>query len=122
MTSAVKATKAVVAPKNRQQVILGVCPVCNRGNLVIKKSNKKKKRFAGCSLYSSDKCTATSPLPQKGRIKNTGKICTECTWPIIKCTYSLPTKHQWQFCINTQCHQKAIQTTDFKAKCQNDVS
>ena len=116
MTSAVKATKAVVEPKNRQQVILGVCPVCNRGDLVIKKSNKKRKRFAGCSLYSSDKCTATSPLPQKGRIKNTGKICTECTWPIIKCTYSLPTKHQWQFCINTQCQSKGNTNNRFQGK------
>jgi DNA topoisomerase-1 len=122
MTSAVKATKsivllkAVIESKNRRQAILGACPVCNRGDLVIKKSNKKRKRFAGCSLYSSDKCTATSPLPQKGRIKNTGKVCTECRWPIIQCTYSLPTKHQWQFCINAQCQSKGNTNNRFQGQ------
>ena len=49
---------------------LGTCPVCKSGNLIIKKAIKSKKRFAGCTNYSSAKCLATSPLPQKGSIKS----------------------------------------------------
>ena len=51
--------------------MLGTCPVCKSGILMIKKAIKSKKRFAGCTNYSSTKCLATSPLPQKGTIKST---------------------------------------------------
>ncbi len=56
-------------------VALGTCPVCKSGNLIVKKAIKSKKRFAGCTSYSSAKCLATSPLPQKGSIKITCKKC-----------------------------------------------
>ena len=128
MTSAVKATNAVVSPnavvaaKRRQPVILGACPVCNRGDLVIKKSNKKRKRFAGCSLYSSDKCTATSPLPQKGRIKNTGKICMNADGPLSNAVILFQQNTNGNFVSIHNVNQKAIQATGSKAKCQNNVS
>ena len=102
----VQISDAVITTGNSQQVILGSCPICNRGNLIVKRSNKTKKRFVGCSEYSSIKCNATSPLPQKGAIKSTGKTCTECGWPLIKCIYSNPAKHLWRFCINIQCPSK----------------
>jgi len=107
-------TNAVVTTNNKQEVILGVCPICNKGNLIIKRSNKSKKRFVGCSLYSSNKCTATASLPQKGTIKSTGKNCTECRWPIIKSTYSRQAKHQWHFCINIQCLSKGNNNNNFQ--------
>jgi DNA topoisomerase-1 len=102
----VQISNAVITTGNSQQVILGTCPICSKGNLIIKRSNKTKKRFVGCSEYSSIRCIATAPLPQKGTIKSTGKTCTECGWPLIKCIYSNPAKHLWRFCINMQCTSK----------------
>ena len=113
ITGAVKTTTgAVVTPKSKPPVILGACPTCNRGNLIVKKSNKTKKRFAGCSQYSTDKCWATAPLPQKGTLKGTGKTCTTCRWPIIQSRYSRHEKHQWQFCINMQCPSKQVNSNN----------
>ena len=86
---------------------LGTCPVCKSGNLMIKKAIKSKKRFAGCTNYSSTKCLATSPLPQKGTIKSTGKKCEKCSWPIIAGSgYNQGKRYQWEFCINSQCPLK----------------
>ena len=86
---------------------LGTCPVCKSGNLMIKKAIKSKKRFAGCTNYSSVKCLATSPLPQKGTIKSTGKKCEKCNWPIISASGNNQGKrYQWEFCINSQCPLK----------------
>jgi DNA topoisomerase-1 len=87
--------------------VLGSCPVCRKGSLIIKKSNKTKKRFAGCSLFSTTKCNVALPLPQKGTIKSVNKICETCKWPIILGTgYNQKKRYQWRFCINTQCPSK----------------
>lgn len=114
ITSAVKTTNAVVTAKNKPPVTLGACPLCKGGNLIVKKSNKTKKRFAGCSLYSSDNCSAIAPLPQKGTIKSTGKTCTMCRWPIIQSKYSQHEKYLWQFCINMRCPSKADDKNNYK--------
>lgn len=93
--------------KPATSTILGVCPVCIKGNLLIKKAIKTKKRFVGCSHYSTDKCLATAPLPQKGTIKGIAKKCTSCKWPIVSATGSNQgKKYKWQFCINAQCPSK----------------
>ncbi|MER5174351.1 MAG: DNA topoisomerase I [Candidatus Nitrosocosmicus sp.] len=112
----IKITNAVVTTKNKQQVVLGSCPVCNKGDLIVKRSNRTKKRFVGCSSYSSDKCTATAPLPQKGTIKNTNKSCSECQWPLIRSTYYRQEKSQWSFCINIQSPSKSNNNNNFKTK------
>jgi DNA topoisomerase I len=88
-------------------VTLGACPVCKSGNLMVKKAIKSKKRFAGCTSYASVKCMATSPLPQKGIIKSTGRKCDKCSWPIITASgHNQGKKYQWEFCINAQCPLK----------------
>ena len=87
--------------------ILGICPICRKGRLVIKKAIKTKKRFAGCSLFSTTKCNVTAPLPQNGTIKSINKLCETCKWPIISGTgYNQKKRYQWQFCINAQCPSK----------------
>ena len=94
-------------PKSTAVVTLGTCPVCKNGNLIVKKAIKSKKRFAGCTNYSSAKCLATSPLPQKGTIKSTGKKCDKCSWPIISArSHNQGKRYQWEFCINSQCPLK----------------
>ncbi len=50
--------------------VVGKCPECGR-DLVIRKS--KKGRFIGCSGYPE--CRFTLPLPQKGSIYVTSKLC-----------------------------------------------
>jgi DNA topoisomerase-1 len=96
-------------------VALGTCPVCKNGNLIVKKAIKSKKRFAGCTSYSSAKCLATSPLPQKGTIKSTGKRCEKCNWPTIIASGNNQSKrYQWEFCINSQCPLKSSNNSDKK--------
>ena len=87
--------------------ILGICPICRKGNLMIKKAIKTKKRFVGCSLFSTNKCNVTAPLPQNGTIKSINKSCEICKWPIVSGTgYNQKKRYQWQFCINAQCPSK----------------
>ncbi|WP_230207482.1 DNA topoisomerase I [Candidatus Nitrosocosmicus agrestis] len=97
-----------VLKKNITTKPLGKCPICKKGDLVIKKALKTKKRFAGCTSYSKDKCMATAPLPLKGMIKGTGNSCKECNWPIISANgINQGKKYQWQFCMNPQCPLKS---------------
>jgi len=99
-------TDAVIISQNKQQV-LGTCPMCGTGVLKIIRSAVSKKRFAGCSNYSSGTCKASAPLPQKGSIKASGKTCTLCRWPVVKALYIRQAKRHWEFCINVQCPSKS---------------
>jgi DNA topoisomerase-1 len=99
-------TDAIVSTKNKQQIVLGTCPACSKGSLIIIRSGVTKKRFVGCSNYSSGTCNATAPLPQKGIIKTTGKNCSVCRWPIVKAVYDRQADHNWNFCINMHCPSK----------------
>jgi DNA topoisomerase-1 len=56
--------------KELEKSSLGLCPKCKEGYLVIKKAEK---RFVGCTNYP--KCDLSFPLPQKGRIYITSKVC-----------------------------------------------
>ena len=101
-------TDAVMASQNKQQqqIVIGTCPVCAKGVLKIIRSAVLKKRFVGCSNYSSGTCKASAPLPQRVSVKASGKICTMCRWPIVKARYIRQAKRHWEFCINTQCPSK----------------
>jgi DNA topoisomerase I len=99
-------TDAVNVTRDKQQMILGTCPVCGKGSLRIIKSNRTKKRFVGCSNYSSGECKATAPLPQRGSIRTTGKICSSCRWPVLENVYFHEAKYRWRFCINIKCSSK----------------
>ena len=99
-------TVAINITRNKQQMILGTCPVCGKGSLKIIKSRKTKKRFVGCSNYSSGACKATAPLPQKGSIRTTGEICSLCRWPVLVNSSFSPAKYRWKFCINLKCPSK----------------
>jgi DNA topoisomerase I len=89
--------------QQRQQMTLGACPVCTDGILKILRSSKTKKRFVGCSNYTSGKCKAAAPLPQNGLLRTTGKKCPICRWPILT---TGGRNDQWKFCINGQCPAK----------------
>ncbi|HEU5121031.1 MAG TPA: DNA topoisomerase [Candidatus Nitrosocosmicus sp.] len=93
--------------KKTRITVIGRCPVCRNGNLIIKSSAKTKKRFAGCSNYLSQKCTVTAALPRKGIIRGTEKVCDRCKWPIILATgINEGKKYQWRLCLNSECPLK----------------
>jgi DNA topoisomerase-1 len=83
---------------------LGRCPMCKKGQLCIVRSRTTQKRFVGCSNYACG-CKATAPLPQKGSIRITGKVCLKCNWPLIGVVFARGTK-QWRICINIHCISK----------------
>jgi DNA topoisomerase-1 len=84
-------------------VIIGQCPLCKTGQLRVITSKATKKRFAGCSNYSSG-CRATAPLPQRGGIRGAGKAC-QCGWPIISVAFGRRAK-RWNVCVSMQCPYK----------------
>lgn len=93
--------------KSPRIITLGKCPICLRGDLIVKNSAKTKKRFAGCSTYSTDKCSTTASLPLKGVVKGTGKNCDRCKWPVILASgVNAGKRYQWKLCLNRDCPSK----------------
>lgn len=88
------------------QKTLGQCPVCKEGKLMVIRSRKTGKRFAGCSNYSKG-CRTSAPLPQKGSIKPAVKPCSKCGWPVI---YVRTWRYPWRLCINMECENKGKRT------------
>ena len=82
--------------------VLGPCPVCKSGQLRMIRSRKTKKRFVGCSNYSSG-CRASAPLPHRGTIRTTPKACPSCSWPIV---YVMGGRTPWRLCVNPTCPAK----------------
>lgn len=80
--------------------VLGKCPVCGKGNLIIVVSKKTGKRFVGCTNYPT--CKASMPLPQRGIIRSAG-VCKKCGWPLIKVTIG---KKSFTTCVNINCPSK----------------
>ncbi len=64
--------------------------------------NYKGKRFVGCSNYPN--CKKTYPLPQKGRVEPTGKVCEICKTPIIK--VKIKGKKTFETCLSPSCWNK----------------
>jgi DNA topoisomerase I len=91
--------------------VLGRCPVCGTGRLVIIRSRKTKKRFAGCSNYTSG-CRASAPLPQRGTLKPTSKTCEHCSWPLV---YVLGGRRPWKLCVNINCPAKGGKKSEVPA-------
>ena len=84
--------------------IVGACPKCQDGQLVVLRSRKSGKRFVGCTNYFSGKCTAAYPLPQTGVIKPLTTTCKGCGSPIIAVYYK--GRMPWRLCLNPSCPSK----------------
>jgi DNA topoisomerase-1 len=87
-----------------QERIVGDCPVCKTGKLMILQSRKTGKRFVGCTNYFKNQCKTAMPLPQQGMVKPTGSLCKICGWPLMIAKQG--GRRPWQFCINTACPTK----------------
>ncbi|RLE50716.1 MAG: DNA topoisomerase I [Candidatus Methanomethylicota archaeon] len=94
--------KSIEDAKHVRRVI-GKCPLCGVGDLIIMFSKKSGKRFIGCSRHSQG-CQLGLPLPQKGFIEATGATCKICGYPIIK-VKGLSSK-PWYLCVNPNCPSK----------------
>ncbi|UJG39908.1 MAG: DNA topoisomerase I [Candidatus Heimdallarchaeum aukensis] len=90
---------------NEQTTVLGKCPVCKKGELIIVKNKKTKKRFIACSAFRNPKiqCKATFPLPQYGNIYPTEEICEYDNLPMIKIENKKKTIIS---CISMDCPSK----------------
>jgi DNA topoisomerase-1 len=98
---------------------IGICPNCGK-NLIIKQS-RRGERFVGCTNFPS--CRTAYPLPQKGIIEETGKLCDACNTPII--LIKSKGKKKSEICLNPKC-PKILDTNNFGVvgrcpKCGNDL-
>ena len=90
---------------------LGACPVCKAGQLRIIRSKKTKKRFVGCSNYSTG-CRASAPLPQRGTVKPTQKPCPHCSWPVV---VVFGGGRPWRLCVNMDCPSRGKREHEVQA-------
>ena len=102
----------------REDLTLGVCQKCG-GQLRVMRG-KTGKRFVACvgkegeapaPSGDPDKparrgCGQTFPLPQRGVIMPTEKICPECGWPEIKVTGASGRGRPWVLCLDMDCPSK----------------
>jgi len=87
-----------------EERIIGTCPVCGTGKLIILYSRKTGKRFIGCTNYFKGKCETSFPLPQKGSVRPLGKNCRGCGWPTVQ--VRIKEKRPWTLCFNPDCPLK----------------
>lgn len=87
-----------------QERIIGRCPTCQTGQLMILYSRKTHKRFIGCTNYFKAICKTSFPLPQRGTVKPTGRFCKGCGWPLL--FVNTRGKRPWNLCFNPSCPKK----------------
>lgn len=88
---------------------LGPCPKCKEGNLMIKRG--KFGFFAACSRYPE--CDMTLKLP-KALVKNTGKVCDKCGYPIINVIRR--GRRPQEMCLNPECPTRSDEKQNEEAE------
>jgi len=96
-------SQAIKRARMRDRII-GTCPDCGTGKLMILYSRKTRKRFIGCTNYFKSLCKTSFPLPQKGTAKPMGKNCRVCEWPLIQVL--IMGRRPWMLCFNPKCPLK----------------
>jgi len=87
-----------------EERVIGTCPICHNGKLVVLRSKKTGKRFVGCTNYFEGNCKAAFPLPQNGLVKPLGNVCKSCGWPTVRIWTK--GKRPWNLCLNPKCPVK----------------
>ena len=95
--------------------VIGTCDKCGKGQLRKLKS-KNGKWFLACNRYPD--CMNTYPLPQKGKIVSTDKLCEQCGKPVIKV---FGKRYRYEMCIFPQCPSKADWKKAGEKKLENTV-
>ncbi len=96
-----QALSKAIKKARMQERIIGNCPDCKTGRLMILYSRKTRKRFIGCTNYFKSICKTSFPLPQKGTVKPAQKNCEGCEWPLV--FVRLKGKRPWMLCYNPDC-------------------
>jgi DNA topoisomerase-1 len=90
----------------RDASVVGTCPVCGSGSLMILRSRKTGKRFVGCSNFRRGLCDTSSPLPQPPyTVKPVSSSCNKCGWPRVQ--VKSRSKQPWYLCLNPDCPTKS---------------
>ena len=95
---------------------IGKCPVCNKGDLNIKKG--KFGFFISCDKYEEG-CSTTFSIPARSFAKGTDKLCKDCNYPMIRLIRK--GARPQEVCINPKCKSKKIDKDllEQKRKCPN---
>lgn len=96
-------SKAVKRARLEERIV-GACPVCGTGQLMILYSRKTGKRFIGCTNYFKGLCKTSFPLPQRGSVRPLGTNCRRCGWPTVQ--VRIKGKRPWNLCFNPECPLK----------------
>ena len=78
----------------KEQNTVGRCNKCGKGNIMIIRSQKTGKRFAGCNNYPS--CRNSFPVPQKGFLTVLEKSC-RCGLNLIE--IKSKGRRPWKLCV-----------------------
>ncbi|MEM3788869.1 MAG: DNA topoisomerase I [Candidatus Bathyarchaeia archaeon] len=87
-----------------EERIVGPCPLCGTGMLMILYSRKTGKRFIGCTNFFKKQCNAAFPLPQRGMTRPLGRNCRGCGWPTVQ--VRIKGRRPWNLCFNPKCPLK----------------
>jgi DNA topoisomerase-1 len=94
-----------VKQSRMEKHIIGSCPVCKTGSLIVLTSSKSGKRFVGCTNFRKNLCDASFPLPQPPyQINILRRSCRSCSWPMI--AIRSQGKRTWNLCLNPACPTK----------------
>lgn len=96
-------TKAIDKLQTKERVV-GKCPTCTGGNLIIFYSRTTRKRFIGCTNYFKNACKTSFPLPQRGTVKPLHKSCKGCGWSTL--LVKMKGRRPWTLCFNENCPKK----------------
>jgi DNA topoisomerase-1 len=81
---------------------VGECPTCKaqgtHGDLIAQKNPRTLKRFIRCTNYET--CNTSYPLPQRGKLVATDRICEACGAPKVIVTTN---RGPWEICPNPDC-------------------
>jgi DNA topoisomerase-1 len=99
-----EALNEAVRKAGLQERIIGTCPNCQTGKLVIIFSRQTGKRFIGCTNYFQKTCQTSFPLPQRGIVKPISRTCNACGWPLLFVREA--GRRPWNLCFNPTCPKK----------------
>lgn len=101
-----RALSDAVSEVGKEIDVIGTCPVCKSGSLIILRSKKTGKRFVGCSNFRRGMCDASFPLPQLPHtVKPMKTPCSKCGWPRVQ--VKSRSKRPWHLCLNPDCSTKS---------------
>jgi DNA topoisomerase-1 len=92
-------SRAITAEELEERV-LGSCPVCKTGKLIVTRSRRTGKRFIGCTNYFKGLCSTSFLLPQSGTLKLHDRKCPNCGWTTVQLRMK---RHRWILCFNPYC-------------------